>query len=119
MALILDDPQLEQLAIKLADRKQLNIQDVLKQALLRYLQDAESDKQTPDWLSNMSKVASDAASSVTLAEQIPVKKQFETPEQQKMFEDAMRIARHCASLPVLDNRSADEILGYNEYGYFD
>lgn len=26
------------------------------------------------------------------------------------------IARHCASLPVLDNRSPDEILGYDEYG---
>lgn len=26
------------------------------------------------------------------------------------------IARHCASLPVLDPRSADEILGYDERG---
>jgi len=26
------------------------------------------------------------------------------------------IARHCASLPVRDARSADEILGYDEYG---
>jgi len=26
------------------------------------------------------------------------------------------IAKHCASLPVLDARSADEILGYDEHG---
>lgn len=26
------------------------------------------------------------------------------------------IARHCASLPVLDERTADEILGYDEQG---
>ena len=26
------------------------------------------------------------------------------------------IARHCASLPVRDTRSADEILGYDEHG---
>ena len=26
------------------------------------------------------------------------------------------IAMHCASLPVLDNRSADEILGYDKHG---
>ena len=26
------------------------------------------------------------------------------------------IARHCASLPVLDDRSPDEILGYDERG---
>lgn len=31
-------------------------------------------------------------------------------------EDAMEIVRHAASLPVLDNRSADEILGYDEIG---
>ncbi len=26
------------------------------------------------------------------------------------------IAKHCASLPVVDARPADEILGYNEHG---
>lgn len=26
------------------------------------------------------------------------------------------IARHCGSLPDLDHRSADEILGYDEHG---
>jgi antitoxin VapB len=30
--------------------------------------------------------------------------------------DLMEIGRHCASLPVLDPRSSDEILGYDENG---
>jgi antitoxin VapB len=29
------------------------------------------------------------------------------------------ITAHLAILPVLDTRSEDEILGYNEHGYFD
>ena len=33
-----------------------------------------------------------------------------------IVEDAMAIVRHAASLPVLDNRSEDEILGYDEFG---
>ena len=31
-------------------------------------------------------------------------------------EEIMEIGRHCASLPVFDDRSADEILGYDESG---
>ncbi len=33
-----------------------------------------------------------------------------------MVEDVLEIARHFSSLPVLDPRSADEILGYDENG---
>jgi antitoxin VapB len=33
-----------------------------------------------------------------------------------LVEDAMEIGRHCASLPLLDRRRADEILGYDENG---
>jgi antitoxin VapB len=33
-----------------------------------------------------------------------------------LAEQLMEIGRHCASLPDLDNRAADEILGYNEHG---
>lgn len=31
-------------------------------------------------------------------------------------EGLLAIGRHCASLPVLDTRSEDDILGYDEYG---
>jgi antitoxin VapB len=32
------------------------------------------------------------------------------------IEDALAIAHHCASLPTLDPRSPDEIIGYDEDG---
>jgi antitoxin VapB len=33
-----------------------------------------------------------------------------------LVEDLLAIARHCQALPVLDDRSEDEILGYDENG---
>lgn len=33
-----------------------------------------------------------------------------------LVEDVMEIGRHCASLPLLDARSPDEIMGYDENG---
>jgi antitoxin VapB len=35
---------------------------------------------------------------------------------EQLIEDVMAIARHCASLPVLDDRSEDEIMGWDENG---
>ena len=35
---------------------------------------------------------------------------------ESLVEDVMEIGRHCASLPLLDKRPADEILGYDENG---
>ena len=35
---------------------------------------------------------------------------------ESLVEDVMEIGRHCASLPLLDARSADEIIGYDENG---
>ena len=34
----------------------------------------------------------------------------------RLADELEEIAEHCASLPVLDNRSAEEILGYDENG---
>lgn len=33
-----------------------------------------------------------------------------------LVEDVMEIGRHCAALPLLDARSADAIIGYDENG---
>jgi antitoxin VapB len=33
-----------------------------------------------------------------------------------LIEDVMEIGRHCASLPLLDQRPPDEILGYDDNG---
>ncbi|MDD3181420.1 MAG: type II toxin-antitoxin system VapB family antitoxin [Alphaproteobacteria bacterium] len=35
---------------------------------------------------------------------------------ENLVEIGMEIARHCSSLPLLDTRSEDEILGYDEHG---
>jgi antitoxin VapB len=34
----------------------------------------------------------------------------------RLADELEEIANHCASLPVLDSRSADDILGYDEHG---
>jgi antitoxin VapB len=34
----------------------------------------------------------------------------------RLADELEEIARHCAALPVLDPRSADEIIGYDEFG---
>jgi antitoxin VapB len=34
----------------------------------------------------------------------------------RQVNELLEIANHCASLPVLDNRTPDEILGYDEIG---
>jgi virulence-associated protein VagC len=34
----------------------------------------------------------------------------------RLADELDEIARHCASLPVLDSRPTDEILGYDEHG---
>ncbi len=36
-----------------------------------------------------------------------------------LAEQILEIGRRCASLPVLDDRSDDEILGYDEQGIFE
>jgi antitoxin VapB len=35
---------------------------------------------------------------------------------ESLVDEIMDIGRHCASLPLLDARSADEIIGYDEHG---
>jgi antitoxin VapB len=35
---------------------------------------------------------------------------------ESLVEDVMEIGRHCASLPLLDRRRPDEILGYDKNG---
>jgi antitoxin VapB len=35
---------------------------------------------------------------------------------ESLVEDIMEIGRHCASLPLLDARSADDIIGYDKNG---
>ena len=36
--------------------------------------------------------------------------------QRRLADELDKIALHCASLPVLDSRNPNQILGYNEFG---
>ncbi len=41
------------------------------------------------------------------------------PKSSSLAEQILEIGRRCAALPVQDERSSDEILGYNEHGVFE
>lgn len=41
-----------------------------------------------------------------------------TPKEE-LWAKIQEIQRQVAQLPILDNRTADEIIGYNEFGHFD
>jgi len=45
-----------------------------------------------------------------------VREQQRQSEQKSIKHELLRIGRECAALPVLDSRSADEIIGYNSIG---
>ena len=44
--------------------------------------------------------------------------QKHTPKEE-LWAKIQEIQRQVAELPTLDNRTADEIIGYNEFGHFD
>jgi antitoxin VapB len=44
------------------------------------------------------------------------RQQRKQEETQALISDLMAIANHCASLPVIDDRSEDEIMGWDENG---
>jgi antitoxin VapB len=57
--------------------------------------------------------------SITQAVRTAVEERLEREERhrgQPSVEHLMAIARRCASRPVIDDRSADEIIGYDERG---
>jgi antitoxin VapB len=57
--------------------------------------------------------------SLTTAIRLSVEERLQRVRRDKgrdLVEDLLEIGRHCASLPDLDTRSAEEILGYDEHG---
>jgi antitoxin VapB len=45
-----------------------------------------------------------------------VRVQSKGEDMEDLVQDVLAIGKHCASLPVLDSRSADELLGYDING---
>ncbi|MFI5021679.1 MAG: type II toxin-antitoxin system VapB family antitoxin [Alphaproteobacteria bacterium] len=66
------------------------------------------------------KVARLAGESITEAVSRALEERLKKLEVQRrrrpLAEELDEIGRHCASLPVLDDRSPDEIIGYDENG---
>lgn len=58
--------------------------------------------------------------SITSAVEIAVRERLERVQgvsrRDRVFEDLNEISRRCAALPVLDDRPADELVGYDEDG---
>ena len=42
--------------------------------------------------------------------------QSKREDSEDLVQDVLAIGKHCASLPVLDSRSSDELLGYDSNG---
>lgn len=76
---------------------------------------------SPDVERKVRKLAATTGKSITMAVSLAVDEQLARQERTKedrdrLVDDLMAIARHCASLPVLDTRSEDEIMGWDENG---
>jgi antitoxin VapB len=66
-------------------------------------------------------LAATTGESITVAITVAMRERLEREERKReskrlLLDDIMAIANHCASLPVLDSRSEDEIMGWDENG---
>jgi antitoxin VapB len=66
-------------------------------------------------------LAAATGETITVAITIAMRERLDLVERKRMnkaalLEEIRAISHHCASLPVLDTRSEDEILGYDENG---
>ncbi|MGD0902382.1 MAG: type II toxin-antitoxin system VapB family antitoxin [Terracidiphilus sp.] len=66
-------------------------------------------------------LAAATGETITVAVIVSMRERLAREERKRRFgrslaSELMAIGRHCASLPVLDPRSSDEILGYDENG---
>jgi antitoxin VapB len=67
------------------------------------------------------RLAATTGESLTVAITVALRERLAREERkrqnkQSLAAELMEIGRHCAALPVLDPRSSDEILGYDENG---
>lgn len=93
MALNIKDRETEEVVRRLAQRTGLSITEAVRQAAADKLR--RMDAEHEDRLARM------------------------TPEQLAKFRKIEEISKRAASRPILDTRTEDEILGYNDKGIFD
>jgi antitoxin VapB len=66
-------------------------------------------------------LAKTTGETITIAVYVALRERLDRVERRRistpaLLEEIRAISHHCASLPVLDTRSDDEILGYDENG---
>ncbi len=83
-----------------------------------HIQDPETDRLARE-LSAATGETITVAVKTALRERMETIPSAKTGRKEEMVAAMEEIAARLNELPVLDNRSADEILGYNEHGYFD
>jgi antitoxin VapB len=93
MALNIKDRETEEIVRRLAARTGQSLTEAVRQAASEKLQSMDTEYQA-----RLAKL---------------------TPEQRSKLQALSEISRRAAALPILDTRSDDEILGYNERGTFD
>lgn len=76
---------------------------------------------SPEVERKVRKLAATTGESITAVILMAVDEQLKREERKReskqfLIDDLMAIANHCASLPVLDDRSEDEIMGWDENG---
>ena len=64
----------------------------------------------------LARLAGETKTEVTKALRDRISRLRRERSRRPLAEELDRIALHCASLPVLDGRTDDEILGYDEHG---
>jgi antitoxin VapB len=67
------------------------------------------------------RLAETTGETITIAVLLALRERLEREERKKegsrqLISDLMSIAHHCASLPVIDDRTEDEIMGWDENG---
>jgi antitoxin VapB len=76
---------------------------------------------SPEVERKVRKLAATTGESITMAVSLAVDERLAKEERKRADKDAMladirAIIDHCSSLPIFDNRSEDEIMGWDENG---
>ncbi len=77
------------------------------------IKDAEADRLARELAKRTGETITQA---VVKALQERLRREERKPDDDQLVEDVLEIAKHYSSLPVLDSRSDDEIIGYDERG---
>ena len=101
MTLIIEDPEIDRLADEVARVTGETPTEILRNALVERLERERHEERPRQGIAEkLNALARECAA---------------LPDQ-GLAERLDEIALHCASLPDYDTRSADEIIGYDEYG---